>query len=48
MEKWVCQICGYVYDSADGVPAGTSFENQSDDWVCPTCGAAKDKFEKES
>jgi rubredoxin len=48
MEKWVCQVCGYVYDSADGVPPGTPFENLSDDWVCPVCGVAKDQFEKES
>lgn len=52
MTKYVCQICGYVYDPAvgdpdNGVSAGTSFENLSDDWVCPVCGAGKDSFSPE-
>jgi rubredoxin len=52
MEKWVCQICGYVYDPAKGDPdggiePGTSFEDLPDGWVCPECGAGKDEFEKE-
>jgi rubredoxin len=51
MEKYECQICGYIYDPAvgdpdNGVEPGTSFENVPDDWVCPVCGAAKDQFEK--
>ncbi len=50
MEKWVCTVCGYVYDpaeGADGVLPGTPFEKLPDDWVCPVCGAGKDQFEKE-
>jgi rubredoxin len=52
MEKWVCKVCGYVYDPAKGDPdndvaPGTPFEDISDDWVCPECGAGKDEFEKE-
>ncbi len=52
MDKYVCTICGYVYDPAQGDPgngvaAGTSFEDVSDDWECPVCGAGKDDFEKE-
>jgi rubredoxin len=51
-ERYVCTICGYVYDPAQGdpdggIPAGTPFENISDDWVCPVCGASKDQFDKE-
>ena len=51
MEKWVCQVCGYVYDPGkgdpnNGVKPGTKFEDLSDDWVCPDCGAAKSEFEK--
>ena len=51
MEKWVCQVCGYVYDPAkgdpeSGVPPGTPFESLPDDWECPICGAAKSAFEK--
>ena len=52
MEKYVCQICGYVYDPANGDPdggiaPGTSFRDLPEDWVCPVCGAAKSDFEKE-
>ncbi|MDP8247784.1 MAG: rubredoxin [Candidatus Tritonobacter lacicola] len=53
MDKYVCTICGYVYDPENGdpdkgVPAGTPFEKVPDDWVCPICGAGKDDFEKEA
>ena len=52
MEKWVCKVCGYVYDPVKGDPdndvvPGTPFEDISTDWVCPECGAGKDEFEKE-
>jgi rubredoxin len=53
MEKYVCTVCGYVYDPAvgdpdNGVEPGTPFAKLPDDWVCPVCGASKDQFEKES
>jgi flavin reductase (DIM6/NTAB) family NADH-FMN oxidoreductase RutF/rubredoxin len=52
MQKYVCQVCGYVYDPAagdpdNGVEAGTAFEDLPADWVCPVCGAARDQFEPE-
>jgi len=52
MHRYVCTVCGYVYDPAigdpdNGVAAGTKFENLPDDWVCPVCGAPKEDFEKE-
>ena len=49
MDKWVCNICGYVYDpakGADDVPAGTPFEELPYDWVCPICGADTTRFSK--
>jgi len=51
MQKWACQVCGYIYDPAigdpeNGVPAGTPFEKLPEDWVCPDCGVGKDEFEK--
>jgi rubredoxin len=51
MEKYVCTICGYVYDPAKGDPdngiaAGTPFSALPDTWVCPECGADKGSFEK--
>jgi len=50
MEKYVCTVCGYIYDPANGDPdggiaPGTSFEELPDDWVCPVCGAGKEAFE---
>jgi rubredoxin len=52
MDRYVCTVCGYVYDPAagdpdSGVAAGTKFEDLPDDWVCPVCGAPKQDFEKE-
>jgi rubredoxin len=50
MDKYVCVLCGYVYDPAIGDPEhdiapGVAFENLPDDWVCPVCGADKSAFE---
>ena len=51
-QKYVCKVCGYVYDPVLGDPDSgvkpiTSFEELPNDWVCPICGAPKSKFEKE-
>jgi rubredoxin len=53
MGKYICNVCGYVYDPAVGDPensiaAGTAFKDLPDDWVCPVCGADKDQFEPEA
>lgn len=50
MEKYVCIVCGWVYDPAvgdpdNGIKAGTPFAELPDDWVCPECGVGKDMFE---
>ncbi len=52
MEKYVCDICGYVYDPEkgdpdNGVKPGTAFEDLPDDWVCPKCKVGTDKFSLE-
>ncbi|MGE5237183.1 MAG: rubredoxin [Chloroflexota bacterium] len=48
---WQCQTvnCGYIYNPAKGdrkgkIPPGTRFEDLSDDWKCPVCGAGKKFF----
>lgn len=42
-EKWVCSICGYVYDNAvEKIP----FEELPETWVCPLCNHPKSVFEK--
>jgi rubredoxin len=51
VEKWECQVCGYIYDPAigdveHGIEAGTPFEALPDDWICPVCGVPKDQFIK--
>lgn len=51
MAKYVCVVCGYVYDPAAGDPdsgiaPGTPFEEIPEDWTCPLCGVGKDDFEK--
>jgi rubredoxin len=53
MDKYVCAVCGYIYDPAlgdpeNGIAAGTTFEDLPDEWVCPVCGAGKDQFELET
>lgn len=51
MNRYTCSVCGYIYDPAEGdadgdIAPGTAFEDLSDDWVCPLCGAGKDVFEE--
>ena len=51
MDKYLCHVCGYIYDPETGDPdfgiaAGTAFNDLPDDWVCPDCGALKGDFEK--
>ncbi|MDQ7835261.1 MAG: rubredoxin [Humidesulfovibrio sp.] len=52
MQKYVCNICGYVYDPASGDPdngvkPGTKFDDVPSSWSCPICGASKDNFSPE-
>jgi rubredoxin len=49
MERYQCQICGYIYDPAVGEPSngiepGTSFNDLPEDYVCPLCYAGKEEF----
>jgi rubredoxin len=50
MRRYMCIICGFIYDEAEGIPdegiaPGTLWENVPEDWCCPDCGATKDDFE---
>lgn len=49
MKKYICDVCGWIYDQEigdpdSGVAAGTRFEDIPDDWECPECGVGKDDF----
>ena len=53
MKKYVCTICGYVYDPETGaedhgIAPGTAWEDVPEDFVCPACGVGKDMFEEEA
>ena len=50
--KYVCDLCGYVYDESTGDPdsgvaPGTAWKDVPEDYVCPLCGAGKDSFSAE-
>jgi len=50
--KYVCMICGWVYDEKagdpdNGIEPGTLFEDLPDDFTCPDCGMSKEDFEKD-
>ena len=50
MQKYVCTVCGYVYDpeageSSQDVAPGTKWEDVREDFLCPDCGVGKDSFE---
>jgi flavin reductase (DIM6/NTAB) family NADH-FMN oxidoreductase RutF/rubredoxin len=49
LPKYDCQVCGYIYDPAEGdvpggIAPGTKFEDIPDDWTCPICGTTKQDF----
>ena len=50
MKKYMCLICGWIYDEEtgapeEGIPPGTRWEDVPPNWTCPECGARKDDFE---
>ena len=49
MAKYVCDVCGYVYDEEtgdinNGLQAGTKWEDVPQDGLCPLCSVGKDQF----
>ena len=50
--KYVCTVCGFIYDEAagdqdNGVAPGTAWADVPEDYVCPLCGVGKDMFEQQ-
>ena len=53
MKKYICDVCGWIYEEAlgdpdNGIAPGTKFDALPDDFVCPLCGAGKDDFSEEA
>lgn len=42
--KYICQVCGYVYDEAS---EACPFDQLPDSWQCPWCKAPKTQFKPE-
>jgi rubredoxin len=50
MKKYMCLICGHIYDESLGDPdtgvlPGTKWEDVPPNWTCPDCGARKEDYE---
>ena len=48
-KKWICIVCGFVYEEEygwpeDGIPPETKWEDVPNDWLCPDCGVGKNDF----
>jgi rubredoxin len=53
MAKYLCTVCGYIYDEAEGeasanIAPGTKWADVPEDFECPLCGVGKDSFELEA
>jgi len=52
LKRYVCRICGHVYDPLEGdrengVEPMTSFVDLPFEWICPECGASRRRFVRE-
>ena len=50
MKKYICVVCGLIYDEEtgwpdDGIAPGTRWADVPDSWQCPECGVSKSDFE---
>ncbi len=50
MKKYVCVLCGFIYDEEkgwpeDGIEPGTRWTDIPDSWSCPECGVSKGDFD---
>ena len=49
--RYICNICGFVYDEElgfpeEGIVPGTAWENVPEDFSCPLCSVGKEEFEE--
>ncbi|MDP2416389.1 MAG: rubredoxin [Hydrogenophaga sp.] len=50
MKTWMCVVCGFIYDEAeghpeDGIAPGTPWADVPTNWMCPECNVGKAQFE---
>ena len=50
--KYICDVCGFIYDESEGAPdngiaPGTAWADVPEDFECPLCGVGKDSFSAE-
>lgn len=50
MKTFMCVVCGYVYEEAegrpeDGIAPGTAWADVPADWMCPECNVGKAQFQ---
>ena len=53
MKKYICNVCGWIYEEAlgdpdNGIAPGTKFDELPADFVCPLCGVGKEEFSEEA
>lgn len=51
--KYVCTVCGYVYDEVigdpeSGIAPGTKWEDVPEGYLCPLCQMGKEYFEEQA
>ncbi len=49
-KKYMCIVCGWIYDEElgvpeDGIEPGTKWDDVPLNWMCPDCGVGKDDFD---
>ena len=50
MKQYMCLVCGFIYDEAEGlpeegIPPGTRWDDIPLSWRCPDCGARREDFD---
>ncbi|MNY87591.1 Rubredoxin [compost metagenome] len=50
MKRYQCLVCGWIYEEQlgwpqEGIAAGTSWQDVSENWTCPDCGVSKADFD---
>jgi rubredoxin---NAD+ reductase len=49
LRRYLCQVCGFIYDERlgwpeEGILPGTRWSQVPEDWCCPECGMHKKQF----